>query len=245
MVPEFLIDKILPSREVHLLAGPSGAGKTRWLMHMLKNEWEKEIPILGHWSYPVPWCYVAADRSIESVKRTFWDIDINPSTIDIIPAWGNDRKTLPQISDEIQKRQAKLAVIEGFTGFPDGVNPGSVRAFLCSVQSWCDQDELTIIGVAESPKMKPQERYENPRQRISGCAAWAHYTETVMLLEPKDVRHPKLPERNLYICPRNAKSMEVGGNFDDTGKLIFTLAGVKTDEELMDGPQPSPFKKVN
>jgi hypothetical protein len=66
-----------------------------------------------------------------------------------------------------------------------------------------------------------------------------------MLLEPKDVRHPKLPERNLYICPRNAKSMEVGGNFDDTGKLIFTLAGVKTDEELMDGPQPSPFKKVN
>lgn len=211
---------------------------------MLKEEWEKGIPFLGHRSYPVPWCYVGADRSLRSIHRTFLDIGLDPYGINIIPCWGKDRKTIPQVSDLV--KDFKLIVIEGFAGFSEGENSASVRNYLTMMQRWCDEDGVSIIGVAESPKMKPHERYENPRQRVSGCAAWAHYTETVMLVEPKDCRHPSLPERMLYICPRNGgPGYEIEGNFSDTGRLIFMSSGIKTKEQLLGEPQVSPFKRVN
>src|SRR5574341_2578225 len=33
--PCFLVEGIWPSREIHLIAGPSGAGKTKWLLETL------------------------------------------------------------------------------------------------------------------------------------------------------------------------------------------------------------------
>ncbi|MBO0887479.1 AAA family ATPase [Candidatus Bathyarchaeota archaeon] len=243
--PEFLIEKLLPANEIHLLAGPSGAGKTRWLIQMLKNEWERGFPVLGYHSNPVPWCYIGSDRSTKSVRRTISDIGIDPDTINIIPCWGRDRKTMAGIEQVIEDSGAYLAVIEGFAGFCDGDNSHHVRNFLCTVQAWIQHKNLTIIGVVESPKMKPYERYENPRQRVSGAAAWAHYSDTIMLVEPRDSRHPKLPDRILHICPRNASALEVHGGFTEDGRLIFDTAGIQKPEDMMGEPQVNPFKRVN
>lgn len=224
--PEFLVDIIIPSREIHLLAGPSGAGKTRWLLNILK-EWEQGKPFLGFPSHPCKWAYAATDRSMRSVHRTMKCLDIDPSSINIIPAWGSDKKTLPQIIDHAANLNARLLVIESFGKFADGINSGSVESHLNAVQGFIDKYDFTIIGVVESPKMKPNERYENPRQRVSGCAAWAHFTETIFLVEPTEVQDPKLPGRNLFVCPRNAPGMIIQGAFDSTGKIIFTPKGMK------------------
>ncbi len=219
---EFLVETIIPTREISLVAGPSGAGKTRWLLNMLKR-WEKGDDFLGYHSYPVKWAYAPGDRSQPSVARTLRDLGLTPKDLNIIPSWGSDYKTLPQIVDAALSIKAKLLVIEGFAGYAEDTNGPAIRSFLCSVQRMIEKDDLTFIGVAESPKMKPYERYENPRQRVSGAAAWAHYTETIFLVEPSDISDIKNPSRKLYVCPRNAPSIELQGNFDTKGRLIFTL----------------------
>src|SRR4051794_13985196 len=57
---EHVIDGLMPVREVHLLGGPSGAGKTTWLMDFLEK-WQKEEDIFGHKSHPAAFVYIAGD----------------------------------------------------------------------------------------------------------------------------------------------------------------------------------------
>lgn len=219
--PEFLIDTILPANEVHLLAGPTGAGKTRWLLKTLKDKWERGKPVLGYKSHPVQWCYVAADRSMESVNRTFTAIGLNPKEINIIPAWGKNKLTLPQILDRIEASKARMAVIEAFQSFSDSMDKQSVKGFLNSVQTQADKG-LTIIGVCESPKMKPYEKYENPRQRVSGVASWGHFSDTIMLVEPHNNPETRADSgRILHVCPRNGPMKVYLGGFSSDGTISF------------------------
>lgn len=224
MSKEFLVDEILPVNEVHLLAGPSGSGKTTWILNALKREWEKGEPFLGYQSYPAPWAYAPADRSLDSVMRTLKRIKIDPGSIDIIAAYGEDKRSFTQIIDVAETLGAKLLVIEAFghfveemIGTPNGKNVGS---FLSTTRHLIKKADLTIIGVVESPKMKPYERYENPRQRISGAAAWAHFSETIFLMERQDPQDPSNTWRRLYLCPRNAPDEILTGRLMD-GEIFF------------------------
>lgn len=217
---DFLVESLLPEHEINLVAGPSGAGKTRWLLQTLK-QWETGAKFLGHTSYPCPWVYVASDRTLASVHRTLNSMGIDPKSLDIVPAWGADYKTLPQIFDAIGERGAKLAVIEAFGEFAEEPTGKAVRNYLAAVQRMIAKDGITLIGVVESPKMKPHERYENPRQRVSGAAAWAHFTETIFLVEPENVSDPSSPTRRLTVCPRNQEGLILKSAFDNQGRLIF------------------------
>lgn len=217
---KYLIETILPANEIHLVAGPSGAGKTRWLMHTLLK-WERGESIFGYRSYPVPWVYVAADRSIESVGRTLTSIDIDPKHLNIIPSW-DERHTWSQVLDSIGKSKAKLAVIESFGSFVDPpANGACVKNFLARTGAAVRYGDVTFIGINESPKMKPADKYELARQRISGPAAWGHFSETVFMVEPADPRHAELGTRTLTICPRNGPEQVFKSAFDSDGRLIF------------------------
>jgi hypothetical protein len=184
-------------------------------------DWEKGKPFLGFQSHPCKWAYAPGDRSQRGVNRTMREIGVAPEAINIIPSWGKDYKSLPQIFEAALKLEAKLLVVEGFAGYADELTSHAVRNFLCAIQRTIEHDNLTVIGVVESPKMKPNERYENPRQRVSGAAAWAHYTETIFLVEPLHVSDPKRPERSLTVCPRNAKGFILRSEFDASGRLVF------------------------
>src|SRR5882724_4578706 len=245
----FLVDAILPTREIHLLGGPSGSGKTRWLMGLLQR-WQMGLPVLGFKSHPVPWAYVGSDRSLLSVHRTLEDIGIDPVTIHIIPAWGKDRLTLSQIFDRAEALGVQLLIIEGFGGFAESDTSAGIRLFLNAVQSYIDQSGITVWGVVESPKMKPFERYDNPRQRISGAAAWAHYTDTIFVIEPSDPKTPTLTDRTLYVCPRNAASLEFRSTFTQNGRISFGPVDLSPLESFHEGelntntvlPTPRPIQ---
>jgi len=200
--PPWLIEKILPAREISLVAGPSGAGKTKWLLQTLIG-WKAGLPVLGQRSHPVPWIYASADRSIEGVKRNMDDMGLDFQLLPLLPAW-DERMSLSAIFDAAKKAGARLLVIEAFGSFVDPPGRGNqVKAFMSSVSAMLRMEDMTVIGVMESPKMKPRERYENPRQRISGVAAWGHFSETVILIEPAHADTAG-PERILWLCPRNA-----------------------------------------
>ncbi len=233
----YLVDVILPENEIHLLGGPSGAGKTRWLLHTLLK-WEKGEQFLGYTSHPAPWVYVAADRSVTSVERTLSGMGIDPGRITAIPAWDKGMK-INELMDAIEKCRAHLVVWESFGSFVDEPAQGhQVKAFLSRMNRFCRQIDTTIIGIMESPKMKPYERYANPRQRISGAAAWGHFSETIMLVEPDmDLMDddPANPYRYLYVCSRNGPAMKLKLCFDLQGclQVVNDPSAQEVVEELM------------
>lgn len=216
--PAFIIEDIMPKGAIHLLAGPSGAGKSRWLFDTLLA-WEQGVPVLDYKANPVPWCYVASDRTIESVSRTLTSMGIDPAKLNMIPAWDENMR-INQILDAC--KPYKFAVIESFGSFVDPpANSHCVRNFLNATHRAARQQGLTILGIMESPKMKPFEKYENPRQRISGAASWAHFAETIFIVEFAEAKDPGNPERMLYVCPRDGKGLALSGRFDSNGHLTF------------------------
>ena len=223
---QFIIEPFLPTQEVHLLAGTSDAGKTRWLFSWLL-EWQQGNAVVGCKSYPVPWVYVAGDRTERTANRTLLDMGIDPEKVPIIPAFGKDRKTKRQLMEAIAKSGARFAVIEAFQRYiePPGLSY-QVTAFLDEMSCYTEVSKdfpqgLTILGVVESPKLKPQERYQDARQRVSGVSAWGYYSSTVLLIERKDPTAADDPRRILYVCPKAGRRMEIEGSFNDGGMLHF------------------------
>lgn len=223
----FLIDRILPSKRVHLLAGISSSGKSRFIVPALKA-FEKGLPVIGLTCRPVPWVLVCADRPLEDAEDMIASLGYTTDEISIIPAFGNDNKPTYQIIDEIKKRGAKLVLWEGFDFMVKNPNsPGEVREFLSKMTGYC-QDGLTILGTVGVAKLKPHEVYQNPRQLVGGSSIWERATSTDLILQainPKDISDPR---RMLYVSLKNFPSFQVNGQFDESGALIFqdwTTAG--------------------
>lgn len=225
----YLIDQILPVRRVNLLGGPSNAGKTRWVIPALK-EWEQGNPVLGRASHPAPWAYVVGDRLLEEAEDTIRDMGYNPNTITIVPAFGRDNKGFLQIMMAVGalKPVPELLVIEGFGDLaPDPQRKRQVRDFMSEAGAYCQcapgfPNGLCILGIMESPKMKPQERYADARQRISGVAGWGYHASTVLMLEPDDLDDDNSP-RTLSASVKYGLNfkLEALGQFDGQNRLIF------------------------
>lgn len=217
----YLVDVLLPKHEVHLLAGPSGAGKTRWLLNQLLL-WERGERFLGFNVHPTPWAYVAGDRSFSSLRHTLNDMYITFNDIpNKIPAWEKDMNAFA-ILDAIQALKGHhLVVWEAFGSFVEAPQMNTqVKAWLSRISKFCRTHDKTIIGVVESPKMKPYERYNNPRQRVSGVAAWSHFVENIFLVENEDYEKTDNPERILWACGRNSPLLKYRLCFDLQNRLL-------------------------
>jgi hypothetical protein len=223
---EFLIDAILPTSEVHLIGGPSGAGKTTWLFQMLED-WSNAKPILGYGSNPCPWKYIAADRSMRTTKRTIARTG-SKVTDDIVHSmlfnfkYSRNITGILQWCDAIKFRDG-LLVIDGIQSLtPQGkINHYDVVAeFLIGIQKLFATRGITIIGTAHSTKVREDEQIKNPRQRILGSVAWGAYSETIILVEPAKEDNPACPERWLSLLPRNAPEIKLRLQFDSAGRLV-------------------------
>lgn len=226
IIPPYLIDGILPTQEVNLLAGVSDAGKTRWLFHWILD-WADGKKVLGYKTTPVPWVYVSGDRTERNAIRTLQCMGVDPDRIPLIPAFGAQEKSRDKIMEEIAKRGAQFAIIEAFQSLVDAPGHGhQVKSFLSKMSAFTENykmfpNGLTILGVVESPKLKPNERYTDPRQRVSGVSAWGYYSQTIFLIERPDPKATDDPRRVLYVCPKQGKRYELSGAFDDQGHLSF------------------------
>lgn len=223
-----LVDKILPAGRVHLLGGVSDAGKTRFIIPAMVS-FARGLPFLGHASHPVPWAYVSGDRVLEEAHDTISSMGIDPVTIPIIPAFGKDNKSTPSAvmaaaADLTPPPQ--LLVIEGFHDLVPGKDTRhDVRTFLSNMAAYCLDSHafpagLTILGIVESPKLKPNERYRNPRQRISGVSSWGFHSSTVILIEEAAEDYSfETPGRTIWVCMKNAKRLKLAAEFNEKGQL--------------------------
>jgi RecA-family ATPase len=251
--PEYLIEEILPSREVHLIGGPSGGGKTTWLFQVLLD-WQQGKDVLGHRSNPVPWVYISTDRSTNGVERVLQRMHINASDIPYVSTIGTDGETIYDAMKAglAKVPGAKLIVIEGMSGLlPSGSrsqNDGGyqlVRRFLGRLNKWCQDNDVTIIGIVHSPKMREDSRYSDPRQRVMGSVAWAAYTETVFLIEPTASGSKETAGlRTLIVLPRNSPTLYLDFQFNANGRLVEVqedLDDVFVDLFLAKFPPPAEF----
>lgn len=217
----FLIDDILPANEVHLIGGPSGAGKTRLLFQWL-IDWQSKQVVLEHGCAPFPeTMYLACDRSPASIKRTMksfkemdWDRLKWASIRGKKEAWKSLHLNYPSI---------KFFIIDGIASMtPNGLinDYCTVQEYLCALGDYCTEYGITILGVVHSSKTKQNEKYLNPRQRIAGSVAWAAFSETVFNLEPCNPDNANDKRRDLYVCPRNSAEYAVKLEMNGEGRLI-------------------------
>lgn len=208
---------LLLKHRIHLLGGVSDAGKTSFI-----------LPAMVAWS--PRWAYVAGDRSDLDAVDKFKQLGINPSQVPLIHAYGREYKGWSQVLETIERwsPQPEYIVFEGFQRRCTNHNrPDSTFEFLNEVDAYLQPTRqfpagLTVLGITESPKQKPREKYADPRQRISGCSAWGSHASTIFLLEPLDT-DPKGQGagRQLWICTKNAPRRCETTTFDSQGNLIF------------------------
>jgi AAA domain len=224
-VPE-LIDGVLPSHRVHLLGGISDAGKTRWALPAFVD-WAMGLPVFGNASNPVPWAYVAADRTLREATETISSLQLNPGDIRVIPAFGMHNKSALSIL-HAAKELVPIPQFLLWESFQDmcGHQRDEVKEFLGQMCAFCESNVdfplgLTILGICESPKQKPFERYSNPRQRVSGSSAWGYHSGTIIMIESTDADPEMLTDdRVVWVCAKKSKRRKLAGQFDAIGRLI-------------------------
>lgn len=218
--PAYLIDKILPSRRIHLLAGISSAGKSRWIIPALLM-YSHGLQFLGLKVRPVPWCVVCRDRPLADSEDMLRSMGFDSTDVNIIPAFGKHNKTRTQIFEAIEDCGAKLILWEGFDMMVKSPNNHhEVGEFLSEVSAYCEEG-LTVIGTVGVAKLKPHERYDNPRQLVAGSSIWERATSSnfiIVSMNPRDISDGR---RLLYVSLKNEPSFQLEGRFDENGLLTF------------------------
>jgi len=238
--PAFLVDPILPTEELHLIAGPAAAGKTTWLIQFIQ-QWQAEEPIFGYASHALPFVYVALERSLPGTRRTLQRLGVNPDTFPHIGGLEERLCNIDQIIDACLKAypEAKVLFIEAIASLlplsKSSTEYRSTMNFLGHITYLCQQKHLTIIGTVHSPKTKANEKYESPRHRVLGSTAWAASVETIILIEPDDkvISTDQVTDlRSVFVLPRNAPEELYEMTRDSTGRIVLS----KTEDctEAMD-----------
>ncbi len=217
--PAFIVEPTLPAREVHLIAGPPGVGKTTFGLQLM-HDWAQGYDVLGGYSHPQPYCLLALGDSQDSVGRTLERVGFESGMAALIP-----RPTLPplerdgafralhEILDHPQiPSDTRVLFIDDFWRLvPEGRidDLGAVSGLITYATRLCKRRGLTIIGTVLSTKRK------NPEELWRCCA------ETVVTLEPD----PESGEgtRWVAISPRNEPSQVLRYRLDDRGRFVPAL----------------------
>jgi AAA domain len=227
----YLIDRLFPHTGVHLIGGPSGAGKTRWLFQTLIDYWEKGKEVLGYKSHPCPWLYIAGDRPLDDAYDTLEDLGYNPDHVRMYGAVNEGVREIEPILNIIVEANPKpeLVVVEGLPFMCKGnTNDIShVSKFMTNLARTCIKAEIGIWGSCHSPKMKEDAHYDNPRQRVMGSVAWAACAGTIVLVEPVGHGSTEIEnQRRLIVLPRLGASIYKDLQFNTAGRLVETEEGI-------------------
>lgn len=219
-VPKFIIDRLLPVNRVHLLAGISSAGKSRFAIPAFIL-WHACLPVMGLKSWPVPWCLVCGDRPLADAHDTITSMGLPIEEVPIIPAFGKHNKSFLKVMMEIEDGGYQFVFWEGFDMLVKNPNnPSEVKEMLSTATAYCEEG-LTILGTVGVAKLKPSEIYQNPRQLVAGSSIWERATSSNLVVVPVNPLDIGDNNRLLYCSLKNSPSFSVTGSFDDKGILSF------------------------
>jgi hypothetical protein len=221
----YIIADLFPVRRVHLLVGPSGAGKTRWLFPMI-SDWLASKQIFERNSYPLPCGYLACDRPAEAAKETLSALalpNMSPDNFPIKSMMDLDKEFHYDCLPTMFSPHVRVIFVEALAALlPNGkINDyHSVLKFFKALYKICTRSNLTIIGSVHQPKMREDESFSHPRDKVLGSVAWAACSDTVILIEPDNPRNTQSTRRRMTVLPRNESHFEYTLDFNDLGHLL-------------------------
>jgi hypothetical protein len=184
---EHLVDGLFPTREVHVLTGESGVGKTSWLFDFI-DDWQHERPVLGRASHWQPFCILVNDRSEAGMLRTLERLGKHPQAYKIL-TFKQDKATRASnvtLADKVRHvldRNPKLRVvfIEGLQVEADESNDyGAMSRMMARLNALCRERNITIIATTHTSKNNAAAGGVR-RTAIIGSAAMPAMCETVLV----------------------------------------------------------------
>lgn len=214
-----------PRGEISAIAGPSGGGKTRWLIDLIQKIKAGESmfgrPVM-HTSY----LFLSYDRSKRSFERTLQSMNLPLDEITFYRPMKDEAQKdaatfLPLLLYRPEYRDVGVVIIEGADmKVPKGkINDlGEVSNYIDTLQRLAERMGLHLIVTLGTGKMKANERYLSLRERIIGSTAWGRKLETIVYIEPDENDENT---RRLTILTRNATSENHRFAFEN-GRLVET-----------------------
>ena len=226
-----IIDPLIPRREVHLVGGASGSGKTRLLLEMILAL-EHQIRFIGWPVHPARWVYLSLERSSESILRTVKSADL-AGQLDRRRFISLSRHEAVSSAEKIFRlpiipRDSEVFFIEPLMALAPlcrrgRFNPNDyleVRDFLVTLEGLCHKLNITIIGTHHATKSRQRDMIFNPRERLLGSVAWSAFSQTVMLLESTDPTDISCVTRNLDVALRDGAGLKRRLRFNPDGRLL-------------------------
>lgn len=233
----WIIDTLLPTGGVHILAGGSGAGKTTWLLQQL-YEWSNGRTVLGFTGHLCNWAYISCDRSLRDIFETL-------SRLQLESVWEAPLYALEEITDfqnglSIDTifnhplfRDTKFFVLEGFQALipdpPRGMSQNKHEMiWLMQLRDRLAKNDCTILAVTHPPKQKEKEKYISKRSNVLGSVSIGATVGTMIWVDslPKDDEDVKAQgtqsedQRIVSIDLRNAKAIDVIYDIDERGRFV-------------------------
>lgn len=235
MAKSDLVQSLLPTHEVSIIAGASGAGKTSITMQLL-SAIQHHKPFFGLATTPnIRVGYIAADRGGDSLEHWSKIMDVDLSQIKIRSLIKDDDINLSKFEtrpmalllDLIRDMMPlDLLIIDPLIVFFGTDTKSYTTNAKCLIQlnRVAHQHKVTILGIHHAVKARTDFGFKRPQDRISGTGAFLGYSSTQIFLDTPE--ESGLPHHTLHIISHTAPGMEL--RLRRNASAVFELI---TDEE--------------
>lgn len=227
----YLIEPIWPLREVHIITGESGVGKTTLLTQWV-NDLVEGNQIMGYKLPPQKVVYISNERSQESLeidniarwklKAPFYTIAVAMEGVKVPKDKLWTYEGLVGLIKKYSELGFKVMVIDPIVTFcPKPNDQNEVHRFLYTLaQNQLKKYDVTIIASGHPPKEREGQKILNIRQKVAGSQGWGSFSNCNMHLEPADNANRMETRVRLEVRSRHAQPMEFFFDRDEIGRLV-------------------------
>lgn len=228
-IEKFVVDGILPSNLVHLLAAPVGIGKTTLIMQLLQAMKDGTFWLTKQ-AYPRRVVYISADRGKQETDSTLERLGLTGLDFKLVALKDTKCTTISTLEFYIDQNclRGDLVIVEPLNFFlrdgnktGDINNFGHVSRFLLAIGKKAEELQLTILGSLHSSKAKQGSQYMVAREKVIGSIAWTAFTATTIVLEPSDPTVCDDPGRLIHVLPRDMRPFTLEYEVETTRGLLL------------------------
>lgn len=205
---KFVVDTLFPTKEIHLIFGPSGAGATTLLLQIIAD-YSAGRPVLDRFpSHPMPFCLISCAKSLSATRRHMKRLGMDPSQIPHLALSGrrgddHHFANVYDLADRHLDGRLKVLFIDGLSTLCDKVaDDKAVTAFMSNIIATCEEHDVTVIATIRASKARSGEGYVSIRERIIGSGAFASFADTKIGIDPVKPSDPANHSRSLVIMPQ-------------------------------------------
>jgi hypothetical protein len=234
-------DGWFPAREVSLVGGGSGSGKTYWVMTMLEQS-RIGADFLGHKTVARDYRVLMHDRGVGAMRRTLAALGLSAEAKERVIRLSPKQQGLQpgEVLDALCERNPGVEVwfIEGLDfWFPDVLKMSVVAPILDALHRVATRRNIVVLATVGAPKEKIIEGKANARyygrDALFGSAALARKVDTVVLISKTDMDDENAP-RQYTICKRNGGQERFWMSFVDDN--LCAVDRPESKERVYAGP---------